>query len=575
MSNIYDKSSLVLIPSGTKTGKVFSQKPVSGDGDFTFTRSSAATRVNADGNIEKETGNLLLQSNQFDTTWINVGSTLTSGQSGYNGNNAWKVEASSGVQRIEQTLSSQGVATYSMYAKAGNVSLLRVQTQTAGTDVFFDLSNGTITIQEAAAFDATITDAGNGWYRCTMSVNETISNLRFLVQRSAFSVTIGDFLYVQDAQLEQSLVARDYQETTTAAVYGGITDNVPRLDYTDSSCPALLLEPLRTNRFAHSEYSGGFNSGPAVNVTNNQAISPEGLQNAFKIEKTSNNYAYLRTGLAATTGCLSVFAKKGNYRYIGLRNNQINGTHSTFDFDTETFVVVASGQTCTFEDYGNGWYRLTAYQPNNEGSIYQGIAIVTEDGAELLNSSIPNGSHFFVYGLQNEAGSYATSYIPTYGSSVSRVAETNSVTGISDLIGQSEGVIYWEGSVPTADQNANLCQFNNDTNSSIVLEKRSNGKIRARIWNSGSAIVNIESSSYGDENLKIAFAYASGDIVLYINGTQIATNSTTFTFAQSLSEFQLGVGVLFFAYPRTSKAKQSLLFKTRLTNAELAALTTI
>jgi hypothetical protein len=70
--SIYDKSSLVLIPSGTKTGKVFSQKPVSGDGDFTFTRASAATRVNADGNIEKETGNLLLQSNSFDTTW-NVG----------------------------------------------------------------------------------------------------------------------------------------------------------------------------------------------------------------------------------------------------------------------------------------------------------------------------------------------------------------------------------------------------------------------------------------------------------------------------------------------------------------------
>ena len=61
--SIYDKASLVLIPSGTKTSKVYSQKPVNGDGDFTFSRSTAATRVNADGNIEKETQNLLLQSN--------------------------------------------------------------------------------------------------------------------------------------------------------------------------------------------------------------------------------------------------------------------------------------------------------------------------------------------------------------------------------------------------------------------------------------------------------------------------------------------------------------------------------
>ena len=85
----------------------------------------------------------------------------------------------------------------------------------------------------------------------------------------------------------------------------------------------------------------------------------------------------------------------------------------------------------------------------------------------------------------------------------------------------------------------------------------------------------IQSSSYGDENLKIAFAYKSGDMALYINGTQIGLDSTTFTFAQSLTQFQLGVGILFFAYPQTSKAKQSMLFKTRLSNEELAALTTI
>ena len=70
---------MVLIPSGTKTGKVFSQKPVSGDGDFTFTRSSAATRVNADGNIEKETQNLITYSNDFSNShWAKYLLSLTS-----------------------------------------------------------------------------------------------------------------------------------------------------------------------------------------------------------------------------------------------------------------------------------------------------------------------------------------------------------------------------------------------------------------------------------------------------------------------------------------------------------------
>ena len=63
--SIYDKASLVLIPSGTKTSKVYSQVPTNGDGDFTFSRSTAATRVNASGNIEKETQNLFTYSNTF------------------------------------------------------------------------------------------------------------------------------------------------------------------------------------------------------------------------------------------------------------------------------------------------------------------------------------------------------------------------------------------------------------------------------------------------------------------------------------------------------------------------------
>ena len=80
MSDLYNKASLVMTPQLVDTGKVYSIKPENRRGDFDFTRASAATRVGADGNIEKETSNLLLQSNSFDTTWTkDSGITLTSG----------------------------------------------------------------------------------------------------------------------------------------------------------------------------------------------------------------------------------------------------------------------------------------------------------------------------------------------------------------------------------------------------------------------------------------------------------------------------------------------------------------
>ena len=82
--SFFDDASLAFLPSSGagKDGKAYSVKPTTGDGDFTFSRGSnlAATRVGADGLIEKGRENLLLQSNQFDTTWSLNTTSVTSGQ---------------------------------------------------------------------------------------------------------------------------------------------------------------------------------------------------------------------------------------------------------------------------------------------------------------------------------------------------------------------------------------------------------------------------------------------------------------------------------------------------------------
>ena len=531
------------------------------DGDFTFSRSTAATRVNADGNIEKETQNLLLQSNTFDTTWINVGSTLTSGQSGYDGSNAWKVEASSAVQRLEQNIASQGVATYSMYAKAGNVSLLRVQTQTAGTDVFFDLSNGTIPIQEAAAFDATITDVGSGWYRCTMSVNETISNLRFLVQRSAFSVTIGDFLYVQDAQLEQGLVARDYIETTTAAVEGGITDNVPRLDYTDSSCPALLLEPLRTNIVPNSEYLGDWSLTNGT-LTSNATISPQGVQNAGRVVFNNTALDLKRTiaVTASTTYTFSFYIKKESG--AGLQGR---------------FYDNSNGANIEYYDYtsqisGTNWSRVTRQITTPAGCTQMQIWLLA------ASSSIVTASF---WGAQLESGSYATSYIPTYGTSVTRNEDVNNAYNVSSLIGQTEGTLYLEFVVgQTSDFQVIFQTRTTNTTTSNVGQidiRFQNGSIRALGNDGGVNQFNINGGaiSLGDV-VKCAVAYQNNNSTFYVNGNQAATDTNCSFTSSVLDDItfneRAAIGT---SYIQKQFIKQALLFKTRLSNEELAALTTI
>ena len=230
-----------------------------------------------------------------------------------------------------------------------------------------------------------------------------------------------DGILIWGAQLEQGLVARDYIETTTTAVEGGITDNVPRLDYTDSSCPALLLEPQRTNLLSHSEYIGSYYTFNDASATDNAITSPEGVQNAVKlVEGSTNNPHNFQRTLPVADGdyAFSVYAKEGERDFL-IINAYGNASYRTwFNLSTGQIGTSATGNNPVMEDVGNGWYRCSISRSLSGTKIFQ-IAVSSTD---FFNNYQGDGtSGIYIYGAQAEAGSYPTSYIPTYGSSVTRV----------------------------------------------------------------------------------------------------------------------------------------------------------
>ena len=166
--SLFDDASLVMIPSAYKDGKLYSIKPTDGSGDFTFTRGSnlAATRVDVNGLIEKGRENLVLQSNQFDTTWGTNNASITSGQIGYDGSSdAWLLSKTDSNALISQSVSKSGVQTYSIYAKAGTLSWCRflITATTGNQSRYFDLSTGTKGGSGyGTEIDSTITSVGSG-----------------------------------------------------------------------------------------------------------------------------------------------------------------------------------------------------------------------------------------------------------------------------------------------------------------------------------------------------------------------------------------------------------------------------
>jgi hypothetical protein len=409
----YSEASLVMIPSGVKDGKVYSAKPVDGSGDLTFSRGSdiEATRVASNGYIEKAKVNLLLQSNTFDTTWTTTDSSVTSGQTGYDGSSdAWLLSKSAAGGDINQTgLSVSGLQTFSLYAKAGTSTWISM-TILGGSNprTSFDLVNGVVGTLLGSAVSAKIESVGNGWYRCSIVGNVTSTGV-YIYPSEGDGVTSGTTgnILIQDAQLNYGLVAQEYQETTTTSVVSGITNDMPRLDYSGgASCPSLLLEPSRTNLIPQSEYIADWSQTNAT-TSSNQSTSPEGVNNASLSTATGTGaHAPFDTLAGSVTSganyTMSIFYKKGTTNYLRFEDGY-TGIGIDIDIDAESATPRNGATNANIEDYGNSWYRAS-FGFTGHGSGASQIVVYIKNSSDQT-SYTASGENVYLYGAQLEAGS--------------------------------------------------------------------------------------------------------------------------------------------------------------------------
>ena len=561
--SLFTDASLVMIPSGIKDQKIYSVTPTDGSGDLTFTRSNdTASRVASNGLIEKVLTNLYTYSQSFaNAAWLAVDVTKvsTSATDPNGGTTAANITWTSGSGRyFYQNEGMSSTATVSIWVKSNG-----------GGNSFRLFANG------GTSFSSNLT-ATSTWTRYsfafagTGSVGIGISN--------ASDNSAADLL-VAFAQLETGDIATDYIATTTAAVSVGPVANLPRLDYSGgASCPRLLLEPQRTNSQTYSEdltQATAWGLGDTT-ISANATTSPDGYQNADKLVETATTARHELYGKSLAfsgTSSVSFFAKAAERRYLSAfvaGDPSVGG--ATFDLQTGTITETSGGTTAKIEDYTNGWYRCS-FTTTSTATTTLYLCLRTNGGAPTIETYAGDGtSGLYIWGAQTElAGAYASSYIPTLGAAVTRGADAASKTSATALIGQTEGTAFIEFNIDNLSESGGekVLFYMKDTGvGERYLSLVNNGNLTYVEYN-GAIIANITKSSMAIGNHKAAIAYANNDFVLYVDG--VLAGSDTSGTPNGYSTF----GLQYYSASVIGKqsVSQALLFKTRLSNADLATLT--
>jgi hypothetical protein len=584
--SLFDSASLVVTPNGVKEGKLYSIKPTDGSGDLVVTRATTATRVNSAGLVELVPYNLFEYSEQFDNSFwtkndCSVSANAIAAPNGTLTADKLVENSSNSVHLINTPNNSvpTGSNTLSVYAKADtrNWILLYLFDGVLGSlTAYFNVSNGTLgTI--ASGLTASIDSVGNGWYRCSITRTQANAGNGGYGLASADNVasytgngTSGAYFW--GGQLVAGTSAKDYLKTETRL-------NIPRLDYTNGTCPSILVEPQRTNLSTYSEDLGNasWEKYRAI-ITDNVINSPSGILNADKFIATANNgtHEIVKVTVVGTSTVYtrSIFAKVGEYNTFEMY--EINSAKGQiFNLATKTISApqtagISAATSAKIEDYGNGWLKCSmTYTSVGLADIlviglYNGSLIFTGNGTSGL----------YLWGAQLEAGSYATSYIPTVASSVTRNADLISKTGISSLIGQTEGTIFVNFVKTHIQDESLLLMIYDNSNVSgkrlqIVLDSN---HFLFYAQKDPSFALGTPNIPIANGNHKIAVSYGSNGYKVYLNGVSVYTNASAVV--PETNSFNLGsfpVGVV----PISDGIKIAGLFKRQLTNSELETLTTI
>jgi len=361
-----------------------------------------------------------------------------------------------------------------------------------------------------------------------------------------------------------------------------VENDRPRIDYLDSEDGVFLLEKAATNLITYSEdFSNGSWIKTNTTIQLNSSISPDGTNNASNLIPSTSSGVHNVKSLTNLTNSYcsgSWFVKANGYNKVSLREDGVLGRYMSCDLSNGTILDENATTSAEIENYGNGWYRIkftdVVVSTGTRISMYVLPDTYTNGSPNSLNWSGNGTDGVLIFGAMLEDASNVSSYIPTQGTIQTRVQETASGSGNSEVFNDSEGVLFADISALADDGTNRFISVNSgsqtnriaiyfDTSNNLNGQLRVGGSTQASITDSSSNILNFN---------KVAFKYKQNDVSFYVNGFEIGVDNNANVFANGTLNslnYDVGGGTLDFY----GKTKEIDYYDTALTDSELEYIT--
>ena len=521
------------------------------DSRITFTRGTNATLVDSTGKIVYAPANLLTYSEgtvaqMYSSSGVTDAGTTISGFA-----NTITFGDNSVLRYAYKALAITAGTSYiaSFFVQMDDNSAPTVGTGSSGGDFSIICDTGYAPTVTATLFSGNI-------YRVTGAITSatggTTRNVGIIKNTGQSSKGFRVTGYQLEPVTYQTTPAT-YVATTTSAYYG------PRFDYDPVTLAAkgLLIEEARTNLVTYSEQfdnaawlklAGGTASLPVV--TANAGVAPDGTTTADRVVLNRGagttiadlSRLFQNTGIVATLGTLSVYMRS----FDGVSTYTVR----LFNGSAETNVTVTPS-----------WQRFTLVSTNTTTNAQ--IAVrgdVNQQTADILT-----------WAGQMEAGAFATSYIPTVASQVTRSADNAVMTGtnFSSWYNQTQGTFVVNADSALAlFSGPRIIEVSSGTSARVVDLSVSTGP-SLQMYN-GTTSFNASGSVTLNVPFKGASAYKTANYGVVLNGGAATANTDALVNtanAMQIGRFNTSSNYL------NGHIRSIAYYNTRLPNATLQALT--